>query len=237
VSANSVESSNIVGYDTQTIVDGKINMKGIAFENITGTEINLNEISGTGMTAGEDETCSDQVLVWNAIDSGYTTYAYFDEGEDGKNLYDVFGDSEPVLEPGKAFWYQSYATGVSGKSIVISGAIAPENYTHIDLVNGKINMVVSPYPVDIDLNDPTTVEFINCVAGEDETCADQVLVWSAKDSGYSTYAYFDEGEDGKNWYDVFGDTEPIIPSGIGFWYSSFKTDGNVAKQISFPRPY
>ena len=228
--------SQIVGYGTESLVDGKINMKGIAFVKVDGESINLNEISGKGMTAGEDESCADQVLVWNATKSLYTTYAYYDEGEDGKTWYDVFGSTEPIFPAGTAFWYQSYATGDKNKDITIAGAVASESDITFDLVDGKINMVNNPYPCAFDLNDDSTVVLIDCLAGEDESCADQVLVWNATKSLYTTYAFYDEGEDGKTWYDVFGSSEPIIPGGTAFWYSCFKAEDGVKKQLKFLSP-
>ena len=54
---------SLVGYKSEDLVDGKINMKGFTFSTVAGEPISLNEITGEGLVAGEDDTCADQVLV------------------------------------------------------------------------------------------------------------------------------------------------------------------------------
>ena len=224
-----IESANVVGYETQNIVDGDINMKGFNFEATDGTSLSLNDLTGTGMSMSDDEAEADQVKLWN--NGGYITFAYF--SDEGGTWFDVAGDAEPVINPGQSFWYVSYGTGVSGKNIRLAGALVNDSDVTINLVNGDINMIVNPYPASFNMNNTAQVQWIQCTMSDDEAEADQIKVWN--NGGYLTFAYF--SDEGGTWFDVAGDEEAVVPSGAGFWFVAYDADDGASKKIKFIRPY
>ncbi len=115
VSADSVESQNIVGYHTMPIVGGGFNMVAVNWDAIGGDEIHIQnlfeDVSGLEMAATAGQ--ADNLLIWDPITSGYTTYFLYDSGGtypdwDGTwvNLAgtEIIEDSLPM---GKGAWYIS----------------------------------------------------------------------------------------------------------------------------------
>ena len=115
VHAESVVSSDIVGYSTTDIVNGKLNMTGLSFVAVDGSDLDLNTTSGTGLTAGDDDSNSDVAMVWDANTSGYEIYAYCDNGDGTATWYNMYGETEPVIPAGKGFWFN--ATSGAGKAL------------------------------------------------------------------------------------------------------------------------
>ena len=234
VHADGIVSSDIVGYSTTDIVNGKLNMTGLSFVAVDGSDLDLNATSGEGLTAGDDDSNSDVVMVWNASTSGYEIYAYCDNGDGTATWYNMYGETEPVIPAGKGFWFKSYDTKTSGKTFVVSGAVEKDSDVTMTLVGGKLNMVVNPYPTAIDLNSTSSVVPINLTAGDDDSNSDVAMVWDASTSGYEIYAYCDNGDETATWYNMYGETEPVISAGKGFW---FNATAGTGKALKFIRPY
>ena len=235
--ANGVESSNIVGYSTSDLVGGKSNMQGINFVKVDGTDFDLNaDIAVANLTGGADESSADSILVWDPVKSGYTTFYYYYEAEYPEDTawYDVNGEVDAKLTAGSAFWFRAVAG--EGKSITVSGAVEGDDSVTFNLVGGKSNMIINPYPTPIDLNDATTVEVVNLTGGADESTADSVLVWDAVKSGYTTFYYYYEAEypEDTAWYDVNGEVEPTLGAGTAFWFRAVAGEG---KAITFKKTY
>ena len=238
VHADGIVSSDIVGYNTESLTGGKLNVTGIMFVTPDGSDIDLNSgnVTIANLTAGADDTESDLILVWNPATSAYTTYYFYDEeGAEAEDVrwWDAGGESEPVFPAGTAFWYK--AKPGTGKSITVSGAIASDATETFSITGGKLNMCINPYPVDIDLNS-SNVTIANLTAGADDTESDLVLVWNPATSAYTTYYYYDEeGAEAEDvrWWDAGGESEPIITAGAGFWYKAKSGNG---KSITFKSP-
>jgi hypothetical protein len=227
VHADGIVSSDIVGYATDNLTKGKFNMNAVVFNNIDGSDVNLNEdVTFVGATGGYDETDADSIQIWDAATSGYTVFYY-----DIEDLcwYDAFGNEEPVIPSGCAFWYRS--RGTTAPSITQSGAVENAATCPVVLTKGKFNMVINPYPTAYSLNDTDAVTFENSLGGYDETDADSIQVWDAGTSGYTVFYY--DVED-LCWYDAFGNEDPDVPGATPYWYRS---RGSVAPTITFKKTF
>ena len=234
VHADGIVSSDIVGYQQTNITDGNLNMTGVAFENVNGTDLNLNDLTGEGLKIGDSDEDADVVMVWRPEDSGYDIFAYCDNYDGTASWYDMYGSAEPIIPAGKGFWFSAYNTGKSNRTLCAAGAVISEDDTTINLVGGNLNMVVNPYPTTVDLNDATQVVLQNLTVGDSDEDADVVMVWRAEDSGYDIFAYCDNYDGTASWYDMYGSAEPVIQSGKGFWFSAKAGNG---KALKFIRPY
>ena len=229
VHADGIVSSDIVGYSTDSLTSGKFNMNAVVFNNIDGSDVDLNEdVTFANAKGGMDTTDSDTIQVWDATSSSYTTYA-LDELEG--IWYDYDGVIEtPTISSGSAFWYRS--RGASTPAITQSGAVEGADTCPVVLTPGKFNMVVSPYPTGYNLNDTKAVTFTNAKGGMDTTDSDTIQVWDSTSSSYTTYA-LDELEG--IWYDYDGVIEePSVTAGTPYWYRS---RGTSAPTITFIKNY
>jgi hypothetical protein len=112
-----LESANIVGYNTDTIVKTKFNMIAVPFEGTDGDGFKLNEcLSGVNLVGTDEAATSDQIQIWNATLGGYQNWFYYDVGDEWTGWWDeltgndLFEDVYPTgLAVGKPFWYKAYA--------------------------------------------------------------------------------------------------------------------------------
>jgi hypothetical protein len=141
---------------------------------------------------------------------------------------------DPVLPAGSAFWFR--AMSGEEKAITIAGAVESDDSVTYNLVGGKSNMIINPYPTTLNLNDATVVEVANLTGGADATTADAVLVWNATKSMYTTFYYYYEAEypDDAAWYDANFVLDPVLPAGTAFWFRAVAGEG---KAITFKKTY
>lgn len=246
-----VTSANVVGYETDSLkgsAAGGIMMRGIMFNNVAGGDYDLNALNIANIKGGLDTSDSDTIKVWDGV--GYTTYFYCDyegaEESGDKGWWDFGGVEASVLPLGTAFWYQSAAEGGTNKpkNITVSGEVESADDVPVDIVDGKINMMINPYPVMTELNNTDSVSFENITGGLDTSDSDVIKMWDGV--GYVTFFYCDyEGAEetgDKGWWDFGGVEESKIASGNAFWYvacipngQSAKT-GEKVKKITFKSP-
>ena len=237
VHADGIVSSDIVGYSTDSMVGGKFNMGGIGFTAVDGDDLDLNNITFNNLTKSDDSVTADTLLVWDANTSVYTTYYYYNAEGDEENwgwVDEQWELPDAKLAAGTAFWFKAKAG--EGKSMTQSGAIDSVADTTYDIVGGKFNMLVNPFPAAIDLNDEKTIKFTNLTKSDDSVTADTLLVWDANTSVYTTYYYYNAEGDEENWGWVDEQWElpdAMLPSGTAFW---FKAKAGEGKKITFYNP-
>ena len=237
VHADGIVSSDIVGYNTDSLTSGNFNMGGIMFSKVTGDAIDLNsDVTVANVTGGLDETESDTILVWNPSTSAYTTFYYNDDPEapEDTGWWDVNFVVDPELGIGTAFWLR--AKNAANKSITVSGAVESDDDFSVLLTGGNFNMVINPYPTAIDLNDTDTVEIANVTGGLDETESDTILVWNPSTSAYTTFYYNDDPEapEDTGWWDVNFVVDPELSAGTAFWY---RAKAGTGKGLTFKKTY
>lgn len=216
-----VESANIVGYSTLTLQPG-FNMIGAQFEVVGGTaasEIALDDfIDKSNLTAGADNLTSDCIYVFTNGDY-LPTYYLWDNGEGGKEWWDVSDNLPAPIKTGDAMWYLSRAGAPITATVAGQVGQAP---TQVTIRAGKFSLVVNPFPVELDLTATTPVNWNTVsgpVAGADNLTSDCIYVF--KDGDYlPTYYLWDNGEGGKEWWDVSDNLPVAVGVGQGFWYYS-----------------
>jgi hypothetical protein len=237
-----IESQNIVGYATKALVAGDFNMLGATFTSVGTAGFSLNaDFSGENLTAGAGSLSADTILIHNAATGVYTTY-YLYEGDPSYQAgwYNAgseewFDDDYPTgLPAGSSFWYLAKAT-TTGASVTFSGDVpSTASYTR-NLVRADFNMVASPYPVALDLNDPAQVTLTGATAGAGSLSADTILIHNASTGVYTTY-YLYEGDPTyqAGWYNAgseewFGDDYPTgLTAGTPFWYVAKAGSGDFS---------
>ena len=234
VHADGIVSSDIVGYATDNLTGGKFNMAGMVFNAVGGGAIDLNEMTFPGVTGSDFQETSDQIQVWNPATSKYTIYYYYYESPTSTDngWYGTL-DEETTLPAGTAFWYKAKAG--DGKQMTQSGAVESDVDVSFDLTGGKFNMVINPYPSAIDLNDSTTVEFVNATGSDFQETSDQIQVWNPATSKYTIYYYYYESPTSADngWYGTL-DEDAVLPAGTAFWY---KAKAGTDKAITFKKTY
>jgi len=199
VTAQAVESANIVGYAKKTVASGSFEIVSPQF---SGTEAGT--ALGDAFGTVPDLTV---IYVWNG--SGYTEYTFFLEDGLGGNWYDGgFANANAVvLDKGDSVWLKA---GSSEATPIMSGEV-PSADSVTNSISAGFNLIANPYPVALALDD------IDLGGVAD---LDVIYVWNG--SGYTEYTYFLEDGLGGNWYDGgFANAGGIqIPVGTGFWMKS-----------------
>ena len=190
-----VTSANIVGYSKGSVAAGSFEV--VAAQFLVGSVAD-------GMTLddafGDNVGNGDQVLFWSG--AGYSVYTYYT----GWGWYDYTGTVESgdvIIPSGTSVWMKS----VAGTEYIVAGEVPSSDSVTITLVAG-FNMITSPYPVAMALDDLSTDVLSN---------GDQALFWNG--AGYTVYTYYT----GWGWYDYTGTVESgdvTIPVGGGCWLKS-----------------
>ena len=107
-----------------------------------------------------------------------------------------------------------HADGIVSSDIV--------GYSTDSLTSGKYNLsgITFENIGETSSYDLNKLDIKNVTGGEDQTTADFIQIWNPATSGYTTFYYYYEEEykDEAGWYDAGGDEEPILDSGMAFWY-------------------
>ena len=219
------------------MVAGKFNMGGILFTGVAGNDIDLDDVTFTNLQKGEDTSSSDILQVWDPQNSGYTTYHYYNAEGDEDNWGWVDENWElpdSTLPVGTAFWFK--AKPGETRTMTVAGGIESADEVTYEIVGGKFNMFINPFPAEIDLNDSKTVSIANYQGGEDTSTSDILQVWDPQNSGYTTYHYYNAEGDEDNWGWVDENWElpdAKLAAGTPFW---FKAKPGEGKSITFFNP-
>ena len=244
-----VESANIVGYNTDTLVKGKFNLISLPFSAVDGGNSTLAGAMSGSWCGGETANEGDQLQVWDAATAGYTIYYYYTDSSHewdgwydlaGVNYFDDCAENSEGLEPGWTAWYLSQ--GDSAPSVTMSGAIAGEDDISFTIYGGGFNLIANPFPIAFQPNTATQVDWGDIHGGETANDGDQIQIWAASTSGYTLYYYYtDSSHEWDGWYDLAGVNyfEDVVPEGIPagqpFWYLSRDAKG-VNHTIKFFNP-
>ena len=104
-----VQSSNVVGYETMTLLPNDYTMFGVQFEGIGGEGVKFGDLKGN-FFGGPSVTEADNIMVWK--DGAYHYYYYGVWGDpDYPEWYNLWYNqedmdaSEETIDPGIACWY------------------------------------------------------------------------------------------------------------------------------------
>lgn len=206
----SVESDNIVGYQTLTPQDGLYSV-GVAFRNMAATNFVVDSDQLFGYTCSD----FDVVLVLNTTDLAFDTY-YINGGQ-WYFVSNLEGSEDTPVESFTIPYGATIYLSVAGESVTIAGEVATGTTEVVfDVAENPDNLwsLVNPLPIDTTLADlDFALDF------------DVVLVLNTVDLAFDTY-YINGGQ----WYfvsnlegseDTAVDSSTVVlPAGMGGYFVS-----------------
>jgi effector-binding domain-containing protein len=223
VSAQQVESENIVGYQSQSTLSGKMDIVGVQFEGVGGTNISIQAIvpvSGFSTTGG------DLIKIWNPLTRTYVSAYYYDTlySADYNTTYGAgWGDIDQIkldltIDPGQGFWI----TTAQNATFMIAGQIVDKTANQVSTLSGKMDLVCNTFPVSMSIQDVVPV------SGFSTTGGDLIKIWNASTRTYVSAYYYDTlySADYNTTYGAgWGDIDQIkldtaIGAGQGFWLTT-----------------
>ena len=234
-----IESSNVVGYDTTSLLSGgQAKGVGASFVNVSGTDLTLGDLKIVGYDP--EEGYADFAITAQGLDGAGRTlfsYSYCDFEEDGETYVGWYDDdmncyNDMVILPGEGLWIYSPSTDFK----VQSAGMVPASDIAVTLRSGgQAKRVVNPMAA------PVSCGNIR-IAGYDpeEGYADFAITAQGLDGAgrtISSYSYCDFEEDGETylgWYDddMNDYNELSLLPGEGLWIYSPSSEFSVV----FPTP-
>ena len=188
---------------------------------------------------GSDGTMGNAPMIQVLQPNGkfYDFYYYISDADDGNGNYTAtgwvdnlgFNITESAAQAlSKGFWFKSATAG----TLTCAGQVSTLNSFVRDVPAGQFEIVANPYPVALNLNDPTTSGFTPGTYGDgsDGTMnnAPMIQVLQANGKFYDFYYYINDADDGAGnytateWVDNLGFniTGTQVPAGQAFWIKS-----------------
>ncbi len=247
--------SGIVGYNTMDLNTSKLSMIGGSFASTSGTGFQMNsDMTVSNAKGGTGATDADTLKLWDPTlysgAGGYINFYYYDDGSEAgwcdPATDDYVENSEAYANgfpAGTAFWFNPIDSAT--KTITFSGGIEDADYVEPALSSGKkLSMVANAYPVALQLNDATCVEFTGLTGGTGATDADTLKMWDATlysgAGGYINFYYYDDGSEA-GWCDPATDdyvenSEAYasgLPVGTALWFNPINAN---TRTIQFKKP-
>lgn len=244
-----LESANVVGYANKAVPANTFVQAGAQFFDVASDTLDLSKVV-TGLVGVDfDEAYAFEATAPHiqvvGLDGKPTKYYYLNDGWYDNGTPD--GDFKPgwcdgfgnivdlVIEEGAGFWYKSSVDG----NFTGAGAVMAETSGSVTAPNGVFAIKANVFPIAVNLNDATQVEFPN-IKGVDfdeayafEGTAPHIQVVGL-DGKPTKYYYLNDGwydngtPDGDfkaGWCDGFGNiADPIIEAQQGFWVKAMGGD-------------
>ena len=269
-----VTSANVVGYTEQPLVNGRYNFVAVPLGSV-GKDVmwNLNDnVQGKNLKGTDDDSTtegkqvSDQIQIWDPTQGsggGYTDIYLYDSVEyaeyNGWWTYlgekvgeDIYQSGFPT---GAGMWMLKRDEGKDA-AIVPAGEVPADKTIVKRLYKSRYNQVSDPYPVRLNLNDATQVEWTDSIGTDDDSTtegklvSDQIQVWDPTQGtggGYTDiYMYKnDEYAEYNGWWTYLGEKigEDIYTGGFDIgqqiWYlprGEFSTEEANMCKITFFSP-
>ena len=248
--ATDVQSSNVVGFNTQGWMNrGTYYMMGMQFETTAGADVKLNDIDFGDMTGPAYDAGNQFLLTAPQVQlafpnrEGVTDYYFLSDGNetyDGPGWVDSAGNNaNPDVSAALGFWYRD--TTSTKPSFTTAGQVVPDSPFE-KTYNASWRMLVSPFPIDTKLSDIDFGDIDSSAPAYDAgnaflSTATAIQVPFANREGFTDYYYLSDGNatyDGPGWVDSAGNnvdiTNVVIPAGRGCWFK-----GNKALTVTFTK--
>ena len=273
-----VTSANVVGYTEQALVNGRYNFVAVTLGEIGKDDMwNLNgNIGGKNLTGTDQDgdvagmQKSDQIQIWDPTQGGaggYTDFYFYDaEWDTDKEFYgwwsylgekvgrDIYQDGLPT---GSGMWILKRDEGKEA-AIIPSGEVSNDPTITKRLYRSRYNQLSDPFPVRLNLNDATQVEWTDSIGTDEDgdvagmQKSDQIQVWDANQGGAGGYtdlyfydAEWDTEKEFYGWWSYLGEKvgRDIYQTGFDvgqlFWYlprGEYSTDEEKMCKITFFNP-
>jgi hypothetical protein len=194
VSAQTVTSANIVGYNKDVSPASSFHIAGVQFAT-----------SGTSPTAvfGAQLPLGTKIYVFNG--ATYSTSTYITDYDDDFNEIQRWDNDAIELGSAVGFWVQN--TGASQAEAIISGNV-PLELTISKAISTGFQLISYPYPVAQKVKD---MEFT-------PTLGDKIYVFNG--STYNTATFIEDYDDDFNLIQVWDNPDLTVQVGQGFWYEA-----------------
>ena len=230
-----IVSSDIVGYNTQSIAGGKLNCAALQFAEVGSATENASiaSLSTSGLTAGVYDTMNTDapcIMIYNGTGGYYYYYyisdAYDADGNEVTAWADLNGDAisgEQSL--GTGFWLRIPEATCTSGTLTQSGAVNSDDTTTIAIANG-LTLAGNPYPTAMTMSKITTTGLVAGVYDTMNTDAPCIMIYNGTGGYYYYYyisdAYDADGNEVTGWADLNGDavTGEIAEAGKAFWLRS-----------------
>ena len=235
----SLESANVVGYNTVTLKKG-YNMMAVNFENVASDAgIALQDLipgTGEGLTGAQGMAAADQIQVWDSSEGVYSYYYLYKTtltipalvAKNGKWVTQAGVVTDVKFKNGDVFWFKKQGEG--DVNVTVAGSVSLLDEKAIEIKSGY-NMIANPVPVAFNPNTLGTDFWATsgAVGAQGMATADQIQVYDSSTEAYSYYyLYYTTltvpALKAKNWKwvtqagAVVEDSTAVIPVGKGAWY-------------------
>jgi hypothetical protein len=253
--SNSVESANVVGYNTINVKSDTWYLVApqftdVASENDAVDLLKVIDMSGVNAVAFANRATGAQIQIYSPASGGYTTYYYINNGRltiDGQTVTGQTGWGRSTtlattipVTLGQGVWMKVGAAE-SGASITVKGAVTTATSKTLTVgASGTWDICCNPFPTAISWENVVTegftpVPFANRAQGA------QLQVYNADSKGYTTYYYINNGRkviDGQTVNNLTGwgrsttlATGTFADVGQAFWVKA-PTTGSLTFKIS-----
>ena len=220
-----VYSANAVGFVKISVPPaGKFVLVGLNFEAVGGGDLTLMDLFGTNsLRAGTSPANADKVLLYNAEEQRYYSYAFKKADSSFHEVLPVNrwnGESaNPAIRAGEGFWIQSAQNSTETNVVTLLGQVISAEEVEFSIVPG-LQMLGSQFTAWVDLAQEDWIGQ-GASAGTAPQRADQIMFYA--DDTYYMYAL--KQADGKwhmtmplnQWTGAATDTLPV-GIGVGLWY-------------------
>lgn len=229
ITAQAVNSVNIVGINTVTLEPGKYMIMSAPVYETNGDGTNtLLGVFGDSLVASVSYLTADRVLLYDTVSGTYQAFAQYTDGHfykcnslDEWNL-SILGDDEPI-DVGESFWVVHPGTEAA-LDVTLSGEVlgGPSDTQSVAIVTGY-QMASYPYATATAVQDILS-EAKGATAAVSYLSADRIITWDVATQTYQAYALYTDGtwykcNDLDEWNLSIAATEEIGVGG-GFWYVS-----------------
>jgi len=210
IAADEVTSVNAVGYVKQNLQRG-LNLVREDFLTIDGADATPEKMIGDQLPI--DTT----IYMWNGATYDKSTYMEieeFDPGSGGFVVVDTnWNNASLMLDPGAGFWVRIPPAAPETTELTLLGEV-PNNPTSTIPIGEGLNLVGSPYPVD--------VKWVDTDLAQQGEIGDILYVWNGATYDKSTYMEIEEFDPGSGGFVVvdtnWNDTNITIKVGQGFFF-------------------
>ena len=216
VSADTVTSENVVGYNKFQIKDG-LQMPGLQFIG-TGDAI-PESLFGDSLPVGS------KIYIWgnDGTTSGYEAIATYIQPALPPNAPTKW-DNDPVIPLGAAYWVRLPSAISTNIEVTISGDVLMDSNKVVTIESG-LQLICNPYPVALTVGDLNITPAVG----------DKVYVWGndGTTAGYISVTTYVQPPLPPGAPAKWDNPDALIGVGQGFWYKSADLG---AKTLTWTRP-
>jgi hypothetical protein len=237
VSAQTVESQNIVGYNTIGL-QTEYTLIAVNFDKVGSGALTINEAfpyqAGVMKAGGLSD--SDQILIRTPGTGAYTTYRLRATSTPANSWCSsgITPSTDPMVS-GTAAWYLSRLSPAPTNvlNMVVAGEVANDATRSMTIKSGY-NLFANPYPYDVALNGAAGIGFQTGMTPGGLSDSDQIQIRNQSTGAYTTYRLRATSTPANSWCSsgITPTTDSLL-AGASAWYLA---RGGSDFQLSMQKP-